>query len=197
MTRGYRAKWAIGRRRCAVGAARAGFTLVEMLTTVAALVIVLGLMVSLARYVREQSATELTRDVLRKLDAVMGQYLAASDGRLPDVTPLLAADVTAAPSDEAELAKSALANNRQFVRALVTTDNLARELASLSAATCDMVTVRDAWGMPIVLMPRGHPLIGMAPRDQYFFVSAGADRRYLSRADNLYSYEIVATPQIP
>ena len=47
---------------------RRAFTLVEMLTTVAALVILLGLMVSLARDVRRRSATELTNEIIARLD---------------------------------------------------------------------------------------------------------------------------------
>src|SRR5437667_12256431 len=53
-----------------------GFTLIEMLTTVAVLVIVLGLMVSLARDVRNRSADRLTKDLLRRLDLLVAQYKA-------------------------------------------------------------------------------------------------------------------------
>ena len=45
-----------------------------MLTTVALLIIVLGLMVSLARYVRRRSADELTRKMLVNLHAAMVEY---------------------------------------------------------------------------------------------------------------------------
>jgi hypothetical protein len=47
----------------------------------------------------------------------------------------------------------------------------------------------DAWGGPVVFMAHQHPSIGMAPGDRPFFFSAGPDGRYLSREDNLYSYE--------
>jgi hypothetical protein len=57
-----------------------------MLTTVAILVIVLGLMVSLARNVRKQAAVALTRDLIRRLDALMGHYTARYDGRVPEVS---------------------------------------------------------------------------------------------------------------
>jgi hypothetical protein len=54
-------------------------------------------------------------------------------------------------------------------------------------------TLRDAWGSPLVFMPGQHPWIGQAfsraGQDQAFFFSAGPDRKYLTRADNLYSYE--------
>jgi prepilin-type N-terminal cleavage/methylation domain-containing protein len=52
----------------------AGFTLVEMLATVAALVIVLGLAVSLARYVRLQASDRLTKDLLSQLDELVRRY---------------------------------------------------------------------------------------------------------------------------
>ena len=45
-----------------------------MLTTVAVLVIVLGLMVSLARDVRTRSAERLTKDLLHRLDLLVAQY---------------------------------------------------------------------------------------------------------------------------
>src|SRR3954469_11993073 len=51
------------------------FTLIEMLTTVAVLVIIFGLMVSLARDVRRRSATGLTAQLLAKLDVLTGEYL--------------------------------------------------------------------------------------------------------------------------
>src|SRR5436853_6587535 len=54
--------------------ARKGFTLIEMLTTVAVLIIVLGLMVSLARYVRDASAQAVSKALLRQLDHLMAQY---------------------------------------------------------------------------------------------------------------------------
>lgn len=51
-----------------------GFTLVEMFATVAALVIVLGLAVSLARYVRRQASDRLTKDLLAQLDVLVRRY---------------------------------------------------------------------------------------------------------------------------
>jgi hypothetical protein len=64
----------------------------------------------------------------------------------------------------------------------------------------------DAWGNPIVFMPDQHPAIGMAPMRStglsgpttrpsaggeatFFLFSAGPDGRYLTREDNVYSYE--------
>jgi len=45
-----------------------------MLATIAALVILLGLMVSLARYVRRQASDELTKQLLSQLDVLIRQY---------------------------------------------------------------------------------------------------------------------------
>jgi type IV pilus assembly protein PilC len=52
----------------------------------------------------------------------------------------------------------------------------------------DEVRVRDAWGSPIVFMTHMHPAIGMTSKGWFFF-SAGPDRQYLTRDDNLYSYD--------
>lgn len=164
-----------------------GYTLIEMVTTVAVLFIVLGLMVSLARYVRVRSSTELTGDLLRKLDTLMEQYMARNGGQLPAVVPLISGQQV---PDEATLARNARLNNADFVRKLSLQNDLSgKALAGLSIATYDRVNIRDAWGDPIVLMPAQHPAIGMAPQNRFFFFSAGPDRQYLTRADNLYSYE--------
>ena len=66
--------------------------------------------------------------------------------------------------------------------------------SDLSIANYNEVNVLDAWGSPIAYMPSQHPLIGMAAGDRSFFFSAGPDRRYLTRQDNLYSYEAGPSP---
>jgi hypothetical protein len=40
-----------------------------------------------------------------------------------------------------------------------------------------------------------HPSVGMAPDNRFFLFSAGPDRRYLTRDDNLYSYD--QAPRLP
>src|SRR3954468_23106406 len=83
---------------------RSAFTLIEMITTVAALVILLGLMVSLARDVRNRSANELTGEVLEKLDRALMQYSNKFGGRGPEVEMILRAGATGGsvetPSEE-------------------------------------------------------------------------------------------------
>jgi type II secretory pathway pseudopilin PulG len=168
-----------------------------MLTTVAVLIILLGLMVNLARYVRDRSAQQLTREVLTAVQAQMAQYL-VSNGTYPPIEPLLRPEQLDA--QESALDGSAKANNEQLVAALKL-DYRIRNPMDLSdplekkcpISVYDRKSLRDAWGRPIVFMPRQHRLIGLAPskegQDQYFFFSAGPDRKYLTRQDNLYSYE--------
>lgn len=189
-----------------------GFTLLEMLTTVALLVIVLGLMVSLARDVRERSAQAMTETLLRQLDAMMTRYADRNESRVPVVTefpppgtqpPESADDARSAtkPSGSAGVAaridqrplllRTAAANSRDVLQAMRDESPQADSvLSGLPASVFDGTQVRDAWGNPIVFMPAKHPWIGTAPRDKpYFFFSSGPDRNYLSRDDNLYSYE--------
>jgi type II secretory pathway pseudopilin PulG len=151
---------------------RGGYTLIEFFVTIAVLVIVLGLMVDLARRVRRTSADRLTRQLLQQLDALMENVTARH-------------------------------NNAEFVRLLRGQSDLtrpttnpsapnavaARVFAGLPLSLYNEVTLHDPWGSPIVFMPRQHPLVGMAPSDRPFFFSAGPDGKFLSRDDNLYSYE--------
>ena len=164
-----------------------------MATTVAVLVIVLGLMVSLARYVRNELAVEVTKDLLHRLDALMQQY-ASRHNDLPRVSPFIPASQAAAakdPSDEQELRRNAEANNRSFVLALRAEGLLGDEAfgGGLPQSIYNDMMIRDAWGSPIVFMPSMHEGIGMALRDKPFFFSAGPDQNYLTQQDNLYSYE--------
>jgi len=171
---------------------RAGYTLIEMLTTVAALVIVLGLMVSLARYVRYRSSTELTKDLLAQLDAAMARYIHGNGGHPPAIADAFG-EVSRA--DEVGGQSEILANNAEFVRLLRRGQPPSGGVfADLPVSMYDEVHLRDTWGSPIVYMPRQNPAIGMAPDDRPFFFSAGPDRRYLTRDDNLYSYEGTAYP---
>jgi len=160
------------------------FTLVEMLTTVAALVILLGLMVSLARDVRRRSATEMTNEILGRLDALMQQYLDKNDAhRLPAITPIVDLNSRSAAGEEIIRAE-AVRNNQDLVNALRTVS-----ISGLPLAEDGSGAILDAWGRPIVFMEKMHPAIGMAPQNRFFFFSAGPDRKYLTREDNLYSYD--------
>lgn len=169
---------------------RRGFTLVELLTTIAVLVVVFGLVISLANFVRNTSATELTTTLLRKMEEQLAMYSRRTDGKLPIVA---AVDPQQGQTEE-QVGKMARQNNEELVKALSNHANLAATaFAELPSSVYDPATgtVRDAWGSPIVFMPQMHPAIGMALDDRPFFFSAGPDRKYLTREDNLYSYEAV------
>jgi hypothetical protein len=156
-----------------------------MLTTVAALVIILGLAVQLAQLVRKRQAGHSTRELLARLDRAMSQY--------KDLQPALAAipqllDRPMSTYNDADLQRQAVENNKAFVKA-------AREASrgylfkGLSFSMFDDTTLRDAWGTPVVYMPPGAKNIGIAPQNRYFFLSAGPDRQFTTLIDNLYSYE--------
>jgi hypothetical protein len=197
-------------------------------------------MVSLARFVRDRSADQLTRELLQFLEDVTREYVGRT-GHLPDVPAILAADDLRGAEPAVEAA--ARANNAKFVEQLrgdlarVEIRNLGTAaegashshlraqapIGSLPISLYNERTLADAWGNPIVFMADQHPAIGMAPLRQldpgrsgprtnandgsggaaapadvgaggeheraWFFVSAGPDGRFLTREDNLYSYE--------
>jgi len=166
------------------------FTLLEMLTTVAALIVVLGLMVSLARYVRNELAVEVTKELLHRLDGMMQQYT-SRHGQPPNAAALIPSGLPPDKlPDEKTLQQNAAANNRDVVRALRSEGLLSDEsLGGLPQSIYNDMTVRDAWGSPIAFMPSQHEGIGMALQDKSFFFSAGPDQQYSTQQDNLYSYE--------
>lgn len=171
--------------------ARLGFTLLEMLTTVAVLIIVLGLMVSLARYVRNAMAVEMTKDLLHRIDRMMQQYSDRHGKIVPAVSPFLPPGLPEGHlPDEQSLRQNAEENNRSFVSLLRAEGLLTDEsFGGLPQSIYNDAMLRDAWGSPIVFMPSMRPGIGMAPQDKPFFFSAGPDGRYLTQENNLYSYE--------
>jgi hypothetical protein len=179
-----------------------------MLTTVAVLIILLGMMVSLAREVRYRSAEQLTKELLAQLDELTLSFKQRT-GRLPQVDPIVAAGVVRA--EEAKVRAAARINNEALVKELkgeIVRSGLLQHdnqkgggFGDLPISLYDGRVLADAWGNPIVFMSRQHPIIGMAPvrspsgggaeDDQaYFFFSPGPDGRYLTREDNLYSYEV-------
>lgn len=143
-----------------------GFGTLELLTALAFLVIVMGLMVSLARYVRATSAERITQQVLRQLDIALRSYMAHPLELPPGVT------MPPANADEAAWAAYAQQSG-SVVKQLLRVDE----------------PVSDAWGRPIGYLPSERAAIGMAPRDRAFCFSPGPDGRYLTQDDNLYSYD--------
>ena len=160
------------------------------MTAIAVLVIILGLMVSLARHVRAASADGLTKDVLHRLDIAMAAYV-RQYGTVPAVPPFIG-DRQIPP--EPQLHRAAEQNSEGVVRALKSVGLLTGRFDDLSIAYYDEARVRDAWGSPIVFMSHMHPSIGMNPKGWFFF-SAGPDRLYLTREDNLYSYDELTVQQ--
>jgi len=166
-----------------------GFTLVEMLATVAVLVILLGVMVDLARHVRSRSAGELTRRTLADLDEALAKYRLRFDDQWPQVTQIIPENQDW-PGNEALMVR-ARANSEEYVRIFRLTGELSeRSLSGLPITIYDSTLLNDAWGTPIVLV-KGRREIGLAPGNRPFFLSAGIDRNYRTREDNLYSYEVV------
>jgi hypothetical protein len=162
-----------------------------MLTTVAALIIILGLMVSLARYVRNALAVEVSKDLLHRMDDMMRQYMNRHDGAVPQISPFLPPGIGPHDlPDEQTLLHNAEENNRSVV-SLLRADGLLTDesFGGLPQSIYNNAMLRDAWGSPIVFMPAMHDGIGMAPQDKPFFYSAGPDRKYLTQENNLYSYE--------
>src|SRR5690606_18224765 len=102
----------------------------------------------------------------------------------PPAGPLADAPATIAPMpvvviDTPELQQNARRNSEDFVRAFRQQPGLSAVFADKPLAVYDELTLRDAWGSPIVFMPTHHPQIGMAPAGHFFF-SAGPDRLYLT-----------------
>jgi hypothetical protein len=174
---------------------KSAFTLIEMLTTVAALVIVLGLMVSLARYERRRSAENFTReDILAKLEALLARPAVVQNKSLqealadPQVIPRLVRPSAREP-EEPVLQFNAAANNTAFVKVFKSYVGTAFNDFPLSLYNPSTNTLVDAWGTPIVYMPAGALNVGIIPQQRSFFLSAGPDRKFSSVVDNLYSYE--------
>jgi hypothetical protein len=160
-----------------------------MLATVAVLVILLGVMVDLARHVRSRSAGELTRRMLADLDEALARYRLKYEDQWPQAVALLN-DNEDWPTNEALLVR-AKANSEEYVRVFRLTGELSeRILSGLPVTIYDSTILNDAWGTPIVLV-KGRREIGMAPGNRPFFFSAGPDRNYRTKEDNLYSYEVV------
>ena len=152
---------------------------------------VLGLAVNLANRLRQASLERQTRQQLRQLTAAVVRYRTAHAGQLPDVTPLVdpAAPVAAPDAAPQPAGGAAPAEATLQAAARRNRDDVQRALGWPTVPASGADPLRDPWGTPIVLMPRQNPLIGMAPGDEFFFVSAGPDRQFSTRADNLYSYD--------
>jgi hypothetical protein len=167
---------------------RRAYTAVELLATLPAVLVMLGLMAGLARHVRQSAADALTKNLLQRLDQAMSRYVHQYGQSPLNVPPLFSGPIP--QTETAGLARRALANDQAVVR-LLQADHLfpAGPGGDLPPAYYDGRTLRDAWGSPIVFMPRLPAHEPAAAPGGYFF-SAGPDRLYTTQSDNLYSYEL-------
>jgi len=169
----------------------AAYTLVEMLTTIAALLIVLGLMMNLARHVRASSATALTKELLRRLDYAMNPIPAPRRQQPSRCRPVyrkwpLCRRCASGPGAPISTIRrsSACSGPITFFRPTVSTT------CPPPATTAKACTTPGA--RPSCFMTRMNPAVGMAAQGWFFF-SAGPDRKYTTKSDNLYSYELPTT----
>lgn len=197
---------------------RAALALRELLLVIALLTVAFGLMVSLARRVRSEAAYSLVQQELLELEDALAQYRRRY-ARLPDVPSLIppvnpintgagggptpsaasAAGSTALvtklePRHEDLLRNAARVQNRALIKALGVgiEESAAEALGGVSSMMFDGLTLLDPWGRPIAYLPAGRAEIGTAAGDAPFFFSAGPDGLYLTREDNIYSYEALA-----
>jgi len=140
------------------------------------LIILLGLMVSLARYVRTQSASQYTRHLLAELDQARRLYAPSVDAAF--LTPALI-DGVSPHADEQGVAEYVTQTAAPYVS----------KVLERLRPTQTQAVVRDAWGNPVGYLPHQDARFGMALGNEPFFFSAGPDGKFLTRQDNLYSYE--------
>jgi type II secretory pathway pseudopilin PulG len=167
-----------------------GYTLVELFLTLAVIMILLGMMINLSKRIRSESADKHTRQILSRLTVLLSQYR-TTFGQLPPISPFIPAGRH--PAEES-LQTAAVANNQDLVRflnlkSLTQKNRNSDDPLFSSLSQTEPRLLQDPWGSPIVFMPRQNPAIGMAPGDAFFLLSAGPDKLYLTREDNLYSYE--------
>lgn len=199
---------------------RRGLAVRELLLIVAILTVAFGVIVSLARRVRSEAAYSLVQRELLELEDALAAYRRQFH-QLPEVPPLVtpvavatpgaaAASAPASapavqamklgPDDEASLRERAIIQNRALVRALGVgargggADS--SPLGAVSAQMFDGSLLLDPWGGPIAYLTSGLPQIGTATGDAPFFFSAGPDGLFLTRDDNVYSYEVLAADRL-
>jgi hypothetical protein len=196
---------------------RRGLAVRELLLIVAILTVAFGLMVSLARRVRAMAAFSLVQSELLELEDALAAYH-REFGKYPDVPPLVppttaapagspspspavsvaavsgTGTVTMGPEHERLLLENARVQNQALVRVLgigLEAEERSSTLGGVSAMMFDGTSLMDPWGRPIAYLAAGRPEIGTAAGDLPFFFSAGPDGLYLTRDDNVYSYEVL------
>jgi len=191
-----------------------GLSAIEMLAISIFLALGLAVMVSLARHVRSASAEGLTRIRLAQLvaagDELFGGQLLPAGVRIDAKKTLVEEDLRSQAAISARLIIEAMelldatrqspidstGSQRLTPEQIATAGPSRWKRLAADGSFFDPVSVRDAWGSPIALIAASHSAIGLSPDDRPFFVSAGADRLYLTLADNIYSYDL-PTPAPP
>jgi type II secretory pathway pseudopilin PulG len=141
---------------------------VELVATLLALVIFATLAIELAASVRRRSGEQATAAQIARVQAAAAAYR-QQHGTWPNVLLMLSAT-------ERDAASPVLA-----ARAELAAEQLADALK--------IDPPRDVWGSPIVLVTLPHRALGLSPGGDPFLMSAGPDGNYLTRGDNVYSYE--------
>jgi hypothetical protein len=87
--------------------------------------------------------------------------------------------------------KTSVASLPKFLREDQLLAHAEQTLRSFSDLQIPPDRLRDAWGLPLLIVPGDDARLGLSPDRSAYVVSAGPDRRFLSpRPDNLYSYDL-------
>jgi type II secretory pathway pseudopilin PulG len=163
----------------------------DVLLTVAIIGLALGFVTSLARNVREEARRDTVSRTFRELDNALTAYLSRHD-QPPSVERLLPPEVqtlqgwTPTPG---LIDSRSTDNNRLMLRALSPFLDDTGVLATLPPVRYDGRRLLDPWGTPYAYIADTTGLLGIAANGRPFFLSAGPDRDFTTRGDNLYSYE--------
>jgi hypothetical protein len=127
---------------------------------------------------------ELTRKRMVALTQATGDLLQRG------IDPCLPITFPATSSTDANLEENLTRFASESSRNLGQT--LSKHADSILVQAIGTPELRDAWGRPMALLPQQFPVVGMAPDDGPFLVSAGPDGRFLTLSDNIYSYDLPA-----
>ncbi len=172
---------------------RRGLASADVLVVVAIIGLLLGVATSLARQAREDVRHGRVIDVFRTLEAARLGY-ADAFGANPDIPAFLPPGTEQLSEEELGLevmTARSVRNNVVAVERLLPYVVDLDPLRRLPTLRFDGQRLLDPWGQPIVYDAGGTGLLGTARNDSPFFLSAGPDRDYRTRGDNLYSYEHV------
>ncbi len=165
-----------------------GFTLVELMIVLFILGVLVTLVVSVGRYVLNESSKQKTAAALKLLNSALLEYH-EQKGAYPDDTDPNGKTPSFDGDDEKALRNAAIYSSKGMVHELM---EVKASKAFLDDLPADMINraegyVKDGWDRPMAYLPDG----GMANRP--VVISAGPDGEYgrdLQSADNIRSDEI-------